>query len=119
MTKIKLSNKDYKNLHYAVAGELVDTPYKTAKFDTLSSILQKVDNHQIDKLSRREKKVLTDYLNYVAKEQAGNKYGVQYKTLERAINNKDMHGICPEGYQFVKAYHKSNGIYVRAFCRKK
>lgn len=26
---------------------------------------------------------------------------------------------CPYGYEFVKAYKKSNGEYVRSFCRKK
>ena len=26
---------------------------------------------------------------------------------------------CPYGYEFVKAYRKSNGEYVRSFCRKK
>ena len=26
---------------------------------------------------------------------------------------------CPHGYEFVKSYRKSNGEYVRSFCRKK
>lgn len=119
----KLSKQDYQRLHYVVAGELANTLYKTAKFETLNSILQNIDNHEIYKLTACEKKLLVDHLHYLAEEHSGDTYGVQYKTLERLLDNKNdlMKNIqdnCPPGFEYVKAYRKENRTYVKSFCRK-
>ena len=39
---------------------------------------------------------------------------IRNPTKEGTINSS-----CPEGYEFISSYHKSDGTLIRSFCRKK
>lgn len=39
---------------------------------------------------------------------------IRNPTKEGTINSS-----CPEGYEFVSSYHKSDGTFIRSFCRKR
>ena len=80
------------------------TPAQEKKRDHFIEQLQEATNKGQDIQFLKRKKLLL-----IVNPEKGKSHKV-----DTSYNDK-----CPPGYEYVKAYHKSNGDYTKGYCRKK
>lgn len=44
---------------------------------------------------------------------------MSHKNISSSLMEKQTSGNCPSGYEWVPSYYKSNGTYVKGFCRSR